>query len=218
MKRGMIAITVASLLAAPSAFATLLVNGGFETGDLTGWNIGPGDVSVGAPGVGAFDGSFALRLNSPTDGVPEVNQGSFEAGGPLIPAAPGQEFNLSGYMLTETALPAGATFGLFKIVFEDAAGNDLVPASVSIGQNADPAFPGAESLPFLNDAVAANTWIFSEAQAVAPAGTASVQFLALNVDFGNGANHPMWYDNIVATPEPASLSLLALAALALRRR
>ncbi|MDZ4656900.1 MAG: hypothetical protein SH868_04900 [Bythopirellula sp.] len=115
-----------------------------------------------------------------------------------FPASGGDEFNLSGYMLTEVALPAGPTFGLFKIVFEDAAGVDLAPASISIGQpNND--FPGAEALPFLNIDSPVNEWVFAEAQAVAPAGTASVFFLVLNVDFGNGANHPMWFDNVSAT-------------------
>jgi hypothetical protein len=200
MKHSLIVVTMVGLMLAPSkALATLLTNGGFETGDVTGWNIGPGNISVGAPSVGAIEGSFALRLSTPVDGVPEVNQGLFGGANPIIPASPGQEFRLSGYMLTPAPLPAGSTYGLFKIVFEDAAGNDLEPASVSIGLAGAPPFPGAESQPYLNSATPPNTWIFSETQAVAPAGTVSVQFLALNVDFNNGANHPMWYDGIVAT-------------------
>lgn len=209
-------------LAASAPAANLLTNAGFETGDLSGWNLsGPGgSQSVGAPGVGAHSGDFALLLNAPADGVPEVNQGLF--GGPsTFPASPGEEFNLSGYMLTESALPPGATFGLFKIVFEDAAGNDLVPASASKGIiNND--FPGVESQPFLNSDSPVNTWFFSEAQGVAPDGTASVAFLVLDVDFGNGANNPMWYDTISGSliPEPTSLALgcFALAGLLVRRR
>ncbi len=180
----------------------LLTNPDFETGDLTGWDlVGPfGSQTVGAPLIGAQSGAFAVNLTAPSDGVPEVSQGIF--GMPTsIPASPGDEFYLSGYMLTEVALPpvgTGATFGLLKIVFEDEFGTDLNPASVSVGQP-NASFPGVESLPFLNGDSPVNEWVFTEAQGVAPAGTVSVAFLLLNVDFGNSANHPMWFDNISAT-------------------
>lgn len=203
MKRALVYSLLGSLLLSATAAAqNLLTNPSFETGDLTGWHLlGPGgSQTVGAPGIGAQSGSSALQLNAPSDGVPEAGQGIF--GSPTtFPASPGQEFKFSGYILTEVALPAvgtGATFGLFKIVFEDSAGVDLVPASASIGI-INTAFPGVESQPFLDGNSAPNTWLFSEAQGVAPAGTASVAFLTLNVDFGNGANHPMWFDNISAT-------------------
>ena len=100
-------------------------------------------------------------------------------------------------MLTEAALPAGASFGLAKIVFKDADGNDLVPESASIGViNFD--FPGIESQPFVNDASAIDTWVFSEAQGVAPAGTVEVIFQLLNVDFAGGEN-PIWFDDAQAS-------------------
>lgn len=216
-KMNVLVAFVAAASLSGAASANLLTNGGFETGDLTGWNEGPGTKVLGAPSAGAFEGNFALEMTEPAAGVPEVNQGIFESGGGVFPASPGQEFNLSGYMLTENALPGGPVFGLLKIVFEDAAGNDLEPASVSIGQAADPAFPGAESLPFANLDSTPGEWFFTETQAVAPAGTASVGFLALVVDFGGG-NNPIWFDNIVATPEPTSLIGLALVGLAALRR
>ncbi len=110
---------------------------------------------------------------------------------------PGDEVNFSAWMLTETALPTGATFGLAKIVFQDAGGNDLVPASASIGVlNTDN--PGIDSAPTLNDTSAVNTWVFTEAQGVAPAGTTQVAFLLLNVDFAGGEN-PMWFDDAEAS-------------------
>jgi hypothetical protein len=98
-------------------------------------------------------------------------------------------------MLTEAARAAGPV-GLAKIVFKDAAGNDLVPESASIGViNFD--FPGIESQPVLNDASAVDTWVFSEAQGVAPAGTAEVWFLLLNVNF-SGTESPIWFDTAQA--------------------
>ena len=191
----------------------LLVNGDFETGDLTGWTAF-GDTSAGAPGVGANDGSFAALLFSP--GGANV-AGIFQT----LNANPGDEFNLSGVMLTEADLPAGDTFGLLKIVFTDSDGNDLEPASVSIGQAGPAANPGVESLPFLNSSSAANAWQFSEAQGVAPVGTATVSFFALNVDFAGGENQ-MWYDSLQATkiPEPAGIGVLGIVALGMvaRRR
>jgi hypothetical protein len=97
-------------------------------------------------------------------------------------AAPGDEFNLSGYMFTATALPSNDTNGLFKIVFTDSAGNDLEPASISAGQAGPFDYPGAESLPGLNGNSPVGTWFLSQTQAVAPAGTVSVQFFAIFVD------------------------------------
>ena len=65
-------------------------------------------------------------------------------------------------MLTEGALPPGASFGLYKIVFRDACGSDLLVDNVIIGgQNND--FPGVESTPFLNDSSSTDTWVESVA-------------------------------------------------------
>ena len=99
-------------------------------------------------------------------------------------------------MLTEAALPAGDSFGLAKIVFFDIDGKELVPASASIGV-INTQFPVIESEPFLNSASPVNTWVFSEAQGVAPAGTVEVAFLLLNVDFAGGEN-PIWFDDAQA--------------------
>ena len=114
---------------------------------------------------------------------------------------------MSGWMLSEAALPAGPTFGLFKIVFKDASGIDLEPASISIGQAGPAANPGVESLPFLDSTSSVNTWVFSEAQGVAPANTTQVVFLALNVDFAGGEN-PMWFDDIQGENVTTSTALI----------
>ena len=144
---------------------------------------------MGEPGVGPLSGAFAAQLTTAGGGgVAEIRQ--------TFAASEGDEVNFSTWTLTEAPLPAGASFGLAKIVFKDAAGNDLIPESASIGV-INTEFPGIESEPFLNDASPVNTWVFSEAQGVAPAGTAEVWFLLLNVDFAGGEN-PIWFDNAQA--------------------
>jgi hypothetical protein len=172
-----------------ASLVTGLANGDFETGDFTGWDVN-GDNVVGAPVAGAQSGTFAAQLT--------VTGGSAVAAIRQVFAAnPGDEVNLSTWMLTEAPLPAGPSFGLAKIVFEDAAGNDLEPASVSIGQLGPPDNPGIESLPFVNETTPVDTWVFTEAQGVAPAGTVRVRFILINVDFAGGEN-PIWFDDAQA--------------------
>jgi hypothetical protein len=199
-----ISVGVAGLAMLVLGGSNLLTNGSFEIGDLTGWSnpgASGGNATVSAPGVGAQDGSSAVLLTvAGGGGVSEVRQ--------TFPASPGEEFNMSGWMLTEAALPAGPSFGLLKIVFKDASGTDLEPASISIGQQGPAANPGVESLPFLNDLSPVNTWVFSEAQGVAPANTTQVVFLALNVDFAGGEN-PMWFDNIQGSNVTTNTSLIS---------
>ena len=105
-----------------------------------------------------------------------------------FPANPGDIWDLQGYMLTQTALPADATFGLLKIVFSDGV-SDLVPASIIIGQNGPAANPGIEALPQLNSTSTLNTWQFTEAKGVAPAGTTVVKLFALMVDQSAGTGY-----------------------------
>ncbi|MGC9450759.1 MAG: hypothetical protein ACP5I4_04865 [Oceanipulchritudo sp.] len=175
----------------PTSSSNLLGNGGFESGDTTGW-VAFATVSSAY----AHAGDYSLRFSTAGGMTVPVAYQS-------IPASPGDEFNLSGYILTDTAIPADPTIGLFKIVFQDILGNDLQPASVSIGGFAEPGFPGGESLPLMNAQRPVGTWMFSEVQAVAPAGTAYVFFFAISVDQSPVS---MYFDSIeaieVAVPPP----------------
>jgi hypothetical protein len=99
-------------------------------------------------------------------------------------------------MYSPAPLPAGTTIGLFKIVFRDESGTDLLPAAITIGNpSGDPNYPGAESVPVLNSASPVGRWEFSQAQAVAPPNTVTVSFYAIDVD--QSAN-TIYFDSIEA--------------------
>ena len=166
----------------PYTLPNLLANGGFEYGNAFGWT--PWKTVTNAF---AQSGTYSLQLDAPGASYIAVSQS--------VPASPGEEFNLSGYMYTDSLLPADTTHGLFKIVFWDALDNDLQPASVSIGQLDGSSYPGAISLPMLNSSSPVGSWVFSEAQAVAPTNTVSVSFYVMNI--AQSAN-TMYFDAIEA--------------------
>ena len=161
----------------------VLENPGFETDAVlnaaplpfaTGWTTFNGANSVSSPTSPVRSGIGSLQLPGGGNfGVPGATQ--------TFTANPGDIWDLQGYMLTQTALPTNFTYGLLKIVFSDGV-NDLVPASITIGQNGSAANPGIEALPYLNSTSAINTWQFTEAKGVAPAGTTAVKLFALMVD------------------------------------
>ena len=178
----------------------LFVNPGFESG-VDGWELTLSDGSASASTDYVRSETHSLVIDS-TGAVgwnsPHLSQ--------TFPANPGDIFNVQGYMLNPVGSPiSGSSFGLFKIEFRDHSGTALEPVlPVEIGTSATAPFYGAESTPFLTAGSATDTWIFSEAQAEAPAGTESVSFLLLNVN-EPGNPGPMYFDDVQAVllPEPA---------------
>jgi len=183
---------------APPVFGTnKLVNPGFET-NTSGWTVTASGGTVAGSTAYARSGSRSLLIDSTGAGAwssPQATQ--------TFPASPGNEFNFKGYMLQPTGKPiTDGSFGVLKIVFKDAGGNDLLPASASVGQ-INASFPGVESLPFLNSASPKGSWVLTEAQGVAPAGTTSVTFFLLNVNQAVSPSGMHWDDiqaNLVGAP------------------
>jgi hypothetical protein len=175
----------AALGAAPaSAVFNVLTNAGFETDAVlnagpvpgaSGWTSSGNTATASANGSPTHSGIGSLLLTGAGGfGVPLVSQ--------TFPADPGQVWNLQGYLLTPATLPANSTFALFKMEWLDTNGVALAPGTAIIGTANNGANPGVESTPLLNNASATNSWLFSQAQGAAPAGTAKVRMLALLVD------------------------------------
>jgi len=169
-------------------------NGDFETGLLSPWddsgNLGLASLST----VITRSGNYSLVIDS--TGAPAWS--SPGVGIADIPAAEGDIWELSGYLLTPAPI-ADASFGLLKIVFTDVDGNELIPTEITTGRIvSDPAFPGIETVPRLDSSAVAGNWIAVNASGIAPPGTASVTLLALNVNEGVAPGE-MYFDSLVVT-------------------
>lgn len=129
----------AALLAALGAVASqaqanLLVNGNFETGDLSGWTVSQGPslvtpdpsdpFSVGRPfsaavvGAGALDGAYSARVVTESDVGSDVPHSVLCSGtlSQTLVTTPGQEYTLSFLVQADQASPASpstitASFG-----------------------------------------------------------------------------------------------------------
>src|SRR4051812_806131 len=189
-----------AVFATPHSAANELLNPGFEadavmdsppTPVVSGWSTFGNSNTASASLDPVHTGTGSLRLaGAGSFGVPGAYQ--------ILPANPGDVWDLQGYMLTKAPLPADATFGLLKIVWSDGA-NDLDPGTITIGQPGPTGNPGIEAVAHLDSASTPNTWQFTQARGVAPAGTTSVKMFALFVDQSAGTGY---FDDIQATLNP----------------
>ncbi len=204
IRRKAVAGAVAVMAAAAAQAGNLLTNPGFEDG-LNGW-ITFGNVFHETTNPPQFEPHTGDGLVSMFGNF----TGSFNVSGLFqeFPATPGSTWSLSVWSrhFSGDALigngPPDDNWVVQKIVFRDAADNE-------IGSN--------ESI-IMDGTFPTDTWIFNgPISATAPPGTVKVQafFLYLQPAFDGGAVH---LDDATFVPEPASLGLLAVGVLFLRRR
>ncbi|MEL7473817.1 MAG: PEP-CTERM sorting domain-containing protein [Planctomycetota bacterium] len=218
-----------AVLAGVAGFASaqnLLGNGSFETPDASGGDV-PG---APAPWLGfndpntqfttqaeAFDGVQSLKTFGPFDfiggGTGMVQQ---------VPAIAGETYTgeIQALQQSGDALQGG-NFGVFKLEFLDASGQFVA----GLGQPAGTPLAGFNV--FESNAFDASSpldaWTQLGVGGVAPAGTATVQAVIVQVQLGDGAGGftggaIFWDAATVTVPAPASAALLGLGGLAAARR
>jgi hypothetical protein len=195
------ATCLASVLALTDSTAqavNVLVDPSFEAG---GFPQQPNPIVVGGVGGGWAQFGASVTTVAAQSGTHSAviadngwnPQGLYQ----LLPASPGQNFDLSAYyMSSNPSVSTYATPALVQISFFDSTLTGI---------------PGAAFGNWLALG-AANTWVKSpDVIATAPAGTAYVGAYLMMMD-NNGANGLNFYfDNAVMTvPEPSTLALLGL--------
>ena len=104
-------LTVVLAVAATASAAELVVNGGFETGDFTGWSLSGNITNTGVDPGFAYSGHFGAKLGS-------VGADGFLS--QLLPTVPG-----SNYVLSDVLENLGGTPNDFGVLW----GGVLVPGS-----------------------------------------------------------------------------------------
>ena len=153
--------------------SNVLENPSFETGDASGWSE-PQEIlgSVGAPGAGAQDGSFAIQLTQPGGGgVPEIRQ--------IMPASPGEIWEMRGFHVDREhaakrirVLVCSKSFSKIRAV---------LICWLRISKSGARTLTSLELSPlhFWTSNQATDTWVESVAKGTAPAGYGSRCFACL---------------------------------------
>jgi hypothetical protein len=190
-----------ALTASTAQAQNLLVDPGFETGVI------PQPNPIPVPGgVGGGWAAFGASIATPTahSGIYSVlianNTWSPNGVYQLLPANPGNWFDLNAWYMTPTGVGGGGVSELVQISFFDSTGTGIPGA----------AFGGWLGPPALN------TWTLSpDVIAQAPANTAYVGAYLMWMDNNAGNGDQLYYDDADLTqiPEPSSLALLGLGLL-----
>lgn len=217
-----------ALIAALPASGNLLGNSSFETPDASGGDV---NNAPGAPWSGFSDpnirftstavartGAQSLKMFGPFDFI-----GGGVGATQLVGATGGQAYEGGIYAYNFSADPIqGNNFGVFKIEFLDAS-MEFVSNGVDPDDTPLAGFNVFESDP-INASSTQDVWTWLGVEATAPAGTAYINAVIVAVQLGDGNDNVVggssfWDDaSVEAVPEPASLALIGLGAMALVRR
>lgn len=222
--KGLIIASVFGLMSS-TAMAGLLVNGDLEnpaeneSNNITGWTL----TEVGVDAAGApLDTASAISFANHTPGGNRglwfrsfmgglIQGGSTEVDAILtqsVPGSAGTHYDLSAWYRYETFYSGGDEFRdtqtILAMDFLDGMGGVLSSVELDV------------------DSVNANdgVWRQFSVHGIAPAGTASVQARASFLDgvLQTGNPQSAFVDDFDLTPEPSSLALIGLGAMALIRR
>jgi hypothetical protein len=118
------------------------------------------------------------------DSAIDTVAGSFEQ----FAAAPGSQWDMTGYCLTPAPLLGDPAFGLIQVSFFDIFGNNLGTVATGPGN--------AQTSDQVDGTATPGEWLFLDTGiATAPAGTAYIQAFTIYVDF-SGFDQGVYFDNL----------------------
>jgi hypothetical protein len=206
IKKRMTAATIAVALtlfagASQAAYQDIAVNGGFETGDFTGWTLFPG--SLGAAGqqitsVNPSSGTYAANLIEPNPAANIIKQANLLPGGWSVGQQVDVSFDIRG------SATAGGVF--FAEAFSELTGGGTSKAEILGG---GPLFPNGDSSVWTN-------YMFSFTTGSDTSGGITLQFnAACGAEAGCVSDY--FIDNVTisadvaAVPVPAAVWLFGSA-------
>jgi hypothetical protein len=212
----LVCIAVFALATTTTSMANLLTDPGAENA-TTAPNPNPTSI----PGWSFFNGAAfsSAFAHSGTNSLGDVGGGGFQVPGDYqqFAATAGQQFTMTGFALTPTAIAGGANFGQLQITFfsgPNGTGSDI--GTVETGG------VGAKASAQVNSTSPVGVWIPLSVTATAPAGAQSMQAFTIVIDQNATA---VYFDDLTLDliPEPSTIAmtltgLLGLVAFGWKKR